>query len=249
MGMGLLLAFQWGSNLIKDQDTFALSIALTAVFGLGAGIGTLRQAIARLAGLGMLLGVAAASTRALVQLLTEPLREAGGYGAGLGVEVVAHVLLLAAGCVAAVALARSGDVHLHSQALRARSSRLIALLGVVGTVALIVVDRRILNLGGEWYWSFVPIWFTVLAPLVPGAAAVALPRRFGTWLLAGWTAGASAVVADYFIWNARQVSQGNYDIGGAAVLFFAVTLLGLLVAAVLHARHEQLATPPPVPPS
>jgi hypothetical protein len=213
------------------------------VFGLGAGIGTLRQATARLAGLGMLVGVAAASTRALVQLLTEPLRAADGYGAGFVVEVVAHVVLLVAGCVAGVALARSGDVQLQPQALRTRSSRLIALLGAAGAVALIVVDRRILNLGTEWYWSFVPIWLTVLALLVPAAAAVALPRRFGTWLLAGWIAGAGAVVADYLIWNARQVSQGNYDIGRTALLFFAVTLLGLLVAAVLHTRDEKAATP------
>jgi hypothetical protein len=196
----------------------------------------------------MLLGVAAASTRALVQLLTEPLREAGGYGAGFGVEVVAHFVLLAAGCVAAVALARSGDVQLRPQALRTRPSQLIAVLGVVGTVALIVVDRRILSLGSEWYWSFVPIWLTVLALLVPAAAAVALPRRFGAWLLGGWIAGASAVVIEYLIWNARQVSQGHYDIGRTALLFFAGTLLGLLVAALLHARNEQLVTPPPVAP-
>jgi hypothetical protein len=238
MGFGLLLAFQWDSNLIEDQDTFALGIALTAVFGLGAGIGTLRAATARLAGPGMLVGVAAASTRALVQLLTEPLREAGGYGAGLVVEVGAHVVLLVAGCVAAVALARSGAVQLHAQALRTRSSQLITLLAVAGTVALLVVDRRILNLDTEWYWSFVPIWLTVLALLVPAVAAVALPRRFGTWLLAGWIAGASAVVIDYLIWIAGQVSQGKYDIGRTALLFFAVTLVGLLVAAVLHARDD-----------
>jgi hypothetical protein len=242
MVFGLLLPFQWSSTLIKDQDTFALGIALTAVFGLGAGIGTLRRATARLAGPGKLLGVTAASTRALVQLLTEQLRDAGGYGAGFWVEVGAHVVLLAAGCVAGVALARSGDVRLDPQALRTRSSQLIALLGVAGTVALLVVDRRVLDLGAEWYWSISPIWLTVLAPLVPAAAAVALPRRFGAWLLAGWIAGAGAVVADYSIWNARQISEGNYDVGRTALLFFATTLLGLLVAAVLHARDEQAAT-------
>ena len=247
MGFGLLLPFQWSSNLIEDQDTFALCMALTAVFGLVAGIGTLRQATAPLAGPGMLLGVAAASTRALVQLLTEQLRNSGGYGAGFGVEVGAHVVLLAAGCVAGVALARAGDVHLHKQALRTRSSQLIALLGVAGTVALLVVDRRILNLGSEWYWSISTIWLTVLALLVPAAAAVALPRRFGTWLLVGWIAGAGAAVADYSIYNAREVSEGDYDIGRTALLFFAVTLLGLLVAAVLHARDEQAATPRPEP--
>ncbi|HEX8931241.1 MAG TPA: hypothetical protein VGA45_20200, partial [Actinomycetota bacterium] len=206
MGFGLLLPFQWSSNLIDDQDTLALGFALTAAFGLGAGIGILRQATARLAGPGLLIGVAAASTRALVQLLTEQLRDAGGYGAGFWVEVGAHVVLLAAGCVAVVALARSGDVRLDPQALRTRSSQLIVLLGVAGTVALLVVDRRILNLGAEWYWSISTIWLTVLALLVPPAAAIALPRRFGTWLLAGWIAGAGAVVADYSIWNARQVS-------------------------------------------
>ena len=242
MLFGLLLPFQWSSTLIKDQDTFALGMALTAVFGLGAGIGTLRQATARLAGPGMLLGVTAASTRALVQLLTEQLRDAGGYGAGFWVEVGAHVVLLAAGCVAVVALARSGDVRLDPQALRTRSSQLMALLGVAGTVALLVVDRRVLDLGAEWYWSISTIWLTVLAPLVPAAAAVALPRRFGAWLLAGWIAGAGAVVADYSIWNAREISEGNYDIGRTALLFFATTLLGLLVAAVLHARDEQAAT-------
>ena len=243
MGFGLLLPFQWSSNLIKDQDTFALGLALTAAFGLGAGIGILRQATTRLAGPGMLLGVAAASTRALVQLLTEQLRDAGGYGVGFWVEVGAHLVLLAAGCGAGVALARSGDVRLDPQALRTRSSQLILLLGVAGTVALLVVDRRILNLGAEWYWSISTIWLTVLALLVPAAAAVAQPRRFGTWLLAGWIVGAGAVVADYAIWNAREISEGDYDIGRTALLVFAATLLGLLVAAVLHARDEQAPTP------
>ena len=87
----------------------------------------------------------------------------------------------------------------------------------------------------------------MLALLVPVAAAVALPRRFGTWLLVGWIAGAGAAVADYSIYNARQVSEGDYDIGRPALLFFAVTLLGLLVAAVLHARGEQAAAPRPEP--
>jgi hypothetical protein len=245
MGLGVLLPFQWDSPLFDDQDTFALGIVLTAVLGLGAGIGTLVPATRRLVGPALLLGVAAASTRSLVQLLTEQLREAGGYGAGYGVELAAHLILLAGAGVAGVALARSGEVRLRPPPRRLGLPQAIVLLGIAGTVALVVVDRRILNLGSEWYWSITTIWLTVLALLVPVAAAVAVPRRFATWLLVGWVGGAGAVFADYYVWTAREVSEGDYDIGRTALLVFAVTLLGLLVAAVLHARAEQAPTVPP----
>jgi Caspase domain len=245
MGLGLPLSFQWDAPLFDDQDTFALSIVLTAVLGLGAGIATLLPETRRLVGPAMLLGVAAASTRALVQLLTEQLRDSGEYGAGYGVEIAAHLILLAGACVAGVALARSGEVQLRPPPRTLGLPQAIVLLGVAGTVALVVVDRRILNMGSEWYWEITPIWLTVLAFLVPAAAAVAVPRRFGTWLLVGWVGGAGAVFADYYVWTAREISEGDYDIGRTALLVFAVTLLGLLVAAVLHARGEQAPTVPP----
>jgi hypothetical protein len=243
--LGLPLSFQWDAPLFDDQDTFALSIVLTAVLGLGAGIATLLPETRRLVGPAMLLGVAAASTRALVQLLTEQLRDSGGYGAGYGVEIAAHLILLAGACVAGVALARSGEVQLRPPPRTLGLPQAIVLLGVAGTVALVVVDRRILNMGSEWYWEITPIWLTVLAFLVPAAAAVAVPRRFGTWLLVGWVGGAGAVFADYYVWTAREISEGAYDIGRTALLVFAVTLLGLLVAAVLHARGERAPTVPP----
>jgi Caspase domain len=246
MGFGLLLPYQWDSPLLDDQDTFALGIVLTAVLGLGAGIGTLLPATRRLVGPAMLLGVAAASTRGLVQLLTEQLRDSGGYGAGYGVEIAAHLVLLAGACVAGVALARSGEVQLRPPPRKLGLPQAIVLLGIAGTVALVVVDRRVLELGSAWYWEITPIWLTVLAFLVPAAAAVAAPRRFGTWLLVGWVGGAGAVFAEYYVWTTRQISEGDYDIGRSALLVFAVTLLGLLVAAVLHARGEQAPTVPPV---
>jgi hypothetical protein len=239
MGNGLLLPYQWGANLIDDQGTFALGIALAAALGLAAGTCTLLPATRELIGPGLLIGVAAASTRGLVQLLTEQLRDSDAYGAGYWVELAAHVLLVAAGCVAAVAVARSGEVHLRRRALRDRVPQLIVALGVAGTVALGVVDRRILNLGDMWYWEVTPIWLTILALLLPATAAVALPRRFGTWLLAGWVGGAGAVVVDYYLWTAKEIAEGDYDIGLGAELFFAGTLAGLLLAAVLHARGEE----------
>jgi hypothetical protein len=239
MGNGLLLPYQWDANLIDDQGTFALGIALAAVLGLAAGTCTLLAATRELIGPGLLIGVAAASTRGLVQLLTEQLRDSGGYGAGYWVELAGHVLLIAGGCVAAVAVVRSGEVRLRRRALRDRLSQLIVALGVAGTVALGMVDRQVLNLGDTWYWEVTPIWLTILALLLPVTAAVALPRRFGAWLLAGWVGGAGAVVVDYYLWTAKEVAEGDYDIGLGAQLFFAATLAGLLLAAVLHARGEE----------
>jgi hypothetical protein len=240
MGVGLLLPFQWSTRLPGDQDTFALSIMLTAVLGLVAGGCTLLPAVERLAGAGILVGVAAASTRSLVQLLTEQLREADGYETGYWVEVLGHVALVAAGCVAGIALARSGQVRLRGEALSRRLPQLIVALGVAGMVALVVVDQRILAQGVEWFWAVTTIWLTLLALLLPATAAVALPRRFGAWLLVGWVGGAGAVVVDYYLWTAREVGEGDYDIGLGAELFFAVTLIGLLVAAVFHARGEEV---------
>jgi hypothetical protein len=244
MGAGLLFPFQWGEGLFDDQDTFALSILLTAVLGLVAGGSTLLPAAERLVAAGLLVGVAAASTRGLVQLLTEQLRESGGYEAGYWVQVAGHLLLAAGGGVAGVALARSGRVRLRGEALSRWLPQLILALGIAGTAALLVVDRRILDLGSAWYWVITTIWLTVLALLLPVTAAVALPRRFGAWLLGGWVGGAGAVVVDYYLWTAREVSEGDYDIGRSAELVFAVTLLGLLVAAVVHARGEDAPAAP-----
>jgi caspase domain-containing protein len=242
MGLGPLMPFQWDAALYDDQDTFALGLALTAALGLGAGICTLLPDTRWLVGPAALLGVAAASTRGLLQLVTEQLRDSGGYGAGYWVEIAGHLVLLAGACVAGVALVRSGGVQLRPQPGRTGMGQAIVLLGIAGAGALLVVDRRILDLGEPWYWVITTIWLTVLALLVPAAAALALPRRFGAWLLAGWIGGAGAVFADYYLWTAREVSAGEYDIGRIPLLAFAVTLLGLLVVAVLHARGEQAPT-------
>ncbi len=82
-------------------------------------------------------------------------------------------------------------------------------------------------------WSLAPAEFlTVTAIVVPVCAAMAVPRRFGVSLLAGWI-GAAAFVVLYYL-----VAQGDWYIGGPIVVF-SFTLLGLAVVAAPFARAAQ----------
>ena len=77
------------------------------------------------------------------------------------------------------------------------------------------------------------IWATVMALVVPACAAVAVPRRFGVALLAGWIAGAAAFFRFHYLWD-RYQEGGN--IGSNPIITFGLTLLALLVVTILFAR-------------
>jgi hypothetical protein len=181
----------------------------------------------------------AASTWGLVAL-TSALWGQDGFEGGLWVELAAHVVLVLAGCLAGRALTRAAEVRLVRRAPQGDLPWLVALLGVIGAVALcfqtliMVQSSNGLNMFGEVVierWRVAPsIWATFLALVVPWCAALAAPRRFGVALLGGWIGGGAAFFVYYFSVLARL------EFGSIPVSIFGLTLLVLLVVTVLFAR-------------
>jgi len=213
-------------------------VVIVAAVVLGAGVCLLMPGTRWLAGAGLLLGVAAASTRGLVTLLTYAAEFGGGLGNGYRVELVAHLLLVVAACLAMVALVRSGRYRLEIGIPRGGRSRLMVLLGAAGSLALLLHVLRLSDIEPKAYWIAPAVWLTVVALVVPAVAAVATPRRFGAFLLAGWVGGAAALFAAYLAFVDEKLNNDGLDIGRTPILLFGSTLVALLVVAVLEARAE-----------
>jgi hypothetical protein len=236
--VGLFLAFQWGEPLADIQRSEALYVVTVAAVVLGAGVCLLVPGTRWLVGSGLLLGVAAASTKGLVTLVTYAAEYGGGLGDGYRVELVAHLLLVVAACLVVVALVRSGRYRLEIGVPRRGRSRLVVLLGAAGSLALVLHVQRLSEIGPKAYWIAPSVWLTVVALVVPAVAAVATPRRFGAFLLAGWVGGAAALFVAYLSFADEKLSNDGFDIGRTPILLFGVILVALLVVAVLEARAE-----------
>ena len=104
--LGLSMGFQWDELLADMLPSEALYVVIVAAVVLGAGVCLLVPGTRWLAGAGLLLGVAAASTKGLVTLVTYAAEFGGGLGDGYRVELVAHLLLVVAACLVVVALVR-----------------------------------------------------------------------------------------------------------------------------------------------
>jgi hypothetical protein len=236
--LGLSMGFQWDQLLADVLPSEALYVVIAAAVVLGAGVCLLVPGTRWSAGAGLLLGVAAASTKGLVTLVTYAAEYGGGLGDGYQVELVAHLLLVVAACLVVVALVRSGRYRLEIGVPRHGRSRLVVLLGAAGSLALLLHVLRLSEIGPKAYWIAPSVWLTVVALVVPAVAAVATPRRFGAFLLAGWVGGAAALFAAYLAFADEKLNNDGLDIGGTPILLFGVTLVALLVVTVLEARAE-----------
>ena len=112
------------------------------------------------------------------------------------------------------------------------------LLGAAGSLALLLQVLRLSEIGPKAYWIAPSVWLSVVALVVPAVAAVATPRRFGAFLLAGWVGGAAALFAAYLAFADEKLNNDGLDIGLTPILLFGSTLVALLVVAVLEARAE-----------
>ncbi len=242
--VGLFPAYIYTASLWQGRaDTaemrwYALYLLTMATPILGAGACTLIPRTRRLIGPGLLLGITAASTWSLVYLASDRLRYKDVPGIlrdGWWVELVAHLLLVLAACLAGLALVRTAEVRLVRRPPRSEVAWLVALLGAAGALALLFHDRNLWNPSwppNRWY-AAPSIWMTIMAAVVPACAAVAVPRRFGVGLLAGWIAGGAGFFGFYYTWD-RYQEGGN--IGRNPIITFGLTLLALLVVTVLFAR-------------
>jgi hypothetical protein len=239
--LGLFRAYIYTDSLWQGRSGlahmrwYALYLVAIATLTLVVGACTLIPFTRRLIGPGLLLGVVAASTWSLLFLVSDRLRYKDILGGGWWIELVAHLALVLAACLAGLVLARTGAVRLMRRPPRRELAWLIVLLGCVGALALIFHDWYL------WYpwwhpdrWYVVPsIWMTVMAAAVPACAALAVPRRLGVALLAGWIAGAAVFFGFQYVWDSRQYGA---PIGSSPIITFGFTLLALLVVTVLFTR-------------
>jgi hypothetical protein len=240
---GLFPNYEWTDSLWMgrtdrpDMKWYALYVLILAAVTLVAGICTLIPRTRHLIGPGLLLGIAAASIFGLLFLISDRLRYGGDtyFGGGWWFQLVAHLALVLAACLAGLALVGTNEVRLMRPTPQGELAWLVALLGAAGALALLFHDRNLWHPSGlpnRWY--VVPsIWMTVMAFVVPACAAVAVPRRFGIALLAGWIGGAAALFSFDYLWDRYQES-GTIDT--SPIIAFGFTLLALVVMAVLFAR-------------
>jgi TIR domain len=239
--VGLFPAYEWTDSLWMgridriDMRWYALYALIVAILALGAGACTLIPRTRRLIGPGLLLGVVAASTWGLLYLITDRMLYKGILGDGWWLELVAHLALVLAACVAGLALARTGEVRLVRRAPQGELAWLVALLGAASALALIFHDQNLWHI--NWppsHWLVVSsIWATVMALVVPVCAAVAVPRQFGVALLAGWIGGGAALFRFHYVWTRYQYGGQT---GSNPIITFGFMLLALLIVAVLFAR-------------
>jgi hypothetical protein len=202
-----------------------------------ASILTVRLRMNSLRGPGLLLGAGASAS---VRMLENPLHDyyigADDVGIGYWLDIVAHVFVVFAACVAALSLTRSGDVRFRLHRPDHVTPRLIVFLGLVGGGAFFYQFVDILQFDdfarSVPFFRVALIWGTVLVVAVPMFATMATPRRFGVALLAGWIWGAAALVVNYYLFIEDVLPYA----GTSFLLVFAGTLLVLLFTIIPFSR-------------
>jgi hypothetical protein len=202
----------WGRPDVIHMRWYALHAVILATLAVGAGACTLIPRTRRFIGPGLLLGVVAASTWGLLFLVSDRLRNNRvSFGDGWRLELIAHLVLVLAAGLAGLALARTAEVRLVRRPPQGELAWLVVLLGGVGALALFLHDQNLWRTFIVWRpdrWYVVPsIWMTVMALVVPACAAVAVPRRFGVALLAGWIGGAAAFFLFHYLWDSSRGAE------------------------------------------
>jgi len=238
--VGLFGRYEWTDSLWTgrggepEMRWFVMYALILAALVVGAGACTLLPRTRRLIGPGLLLGIVAASTWGLLYLPSNRIHLSGisPFDGGWWYELVAHLVLIAAACLAGFTLVRTADVRLTRPRPQSPLPWLVALLGGAGALALLFHDKKLWYVDSQFRWYAVPsTWVTVLALVVPACAAVAVPRRFGVALLAGWIAGGADLFGVLYLWDRYKENYGT-----TAIITFGFTLLALVAVTVLFAR-------------
>jgi hypothetical protein len=226
--------FQRDNGLTSYWPAYALIVAVLAI---GAGVRTLVPGNGQLIGPGALISIVAAAGWGLLFLIND-MNRVYGIASGYWLLLVAHLVLLLAAGVTVPALVLAAGVRfapLPSSWL----GWLVALLGVASAVSLLVYAQKLSTTGFAWSGdaSLAPwAWVTLMAVVLPVAAAVAAPRHFAVALLAGWIGGGLALFLYGYYFQTSLGCHGCVD-NRPPLVAFGSALLALVVAAVLLARE------------
>ena len=244
LAVAALFPIYWADFRLGDLTADTWNILILAALVGGAGIGILDPRTRRLVGPGLLLGAAADLPSGLVFKFTVDPSGYGALGPGYWLLFCGQVIGIVAACLAGVSLARAGTVRLAPRVPRGALPWIVALAGAVGAVALLsqaagqpyLPGRGKLFDPGE---DLAPlVWSSTMALVVPVCAVLALPRRFGAALLAGWTGCALAILA----------YSTNFQTFTMPTLVFGLTVLGLAAAIVPFARAAPSSQAEPAAP-
>jgi hypothetical protein len=223
--ISLFPVYVGGFRLLDAASNTWSTVIHTATAAI-AGVLLLAPSTRRLIGPGFILGGAAtALSPVLGGIALETSRYYGAPGGGLWLDLAGGAVLELAAAIAMVAAVRSGSVRLdrHPGPL----SWLVALTAAIGSVALYLDQQN-----AEWFVAEVHtgavVWTSIVALGVPAVAAMTLPHRFASAVLAGWLGTGLAVLA----FNSL-----------AGVEVFATTLVVLAAAALLLLRAERRLHP------
>jgi hypothetical protein len=208
----------------------ASEVIIRACVALGAGVCIFVPRTRWLIGPGLLLGgLATVPSWAAYDLIV-----AHAYphaAAGLWLHLLGMAAWLLACCLVLLSLAQAREVRLRRQLPEGVIAWLVTLAGAAGAVALLLQvegAHAIPGRGGQGFMrsqDLAPlIWAAAMALVVPAAAALALPRRFGVALLAGWICDGASMVA-FYIWSPVSV--------------FGFTLFALVILIIPFASVAQ----------
>lgn len=207
----------------EDPQILHLYVIVVSALAFAAGGYTLLPRMRKLIGLGILLGTAAASVWGLAyiadELSVEQFRNDMNFEAGAWIELVGHLILVLAACVAVVALRRYPAARLAPR-LPQNTLEWIVII-IVGVHA---VTLSIISLSSYYEIPYFVMWgvTAVLAFVIPACAA---SRQFGLSLLAGWIVGSLAIF-----------STNSYYLIVTGIL--QLILLALLVTALILSQTE-----------
>ncbi|HEX6234544.1 MAG TPA: caspase family protein [Jiangellaceae bacterium] len=215
---------------ISDWPDVRILVLLSAVVAFTGGVLMFVPRTRSLFGPGFVLGAATVAAYGIVAniavvLFAEPYEVNGAFW----LITLGALLLITAGVAALLSVRH--DVRVGSTP----HGRLQWLIGVIGVLIALVLVFRAVNYGAaqSGHIATPSVVMALLAVAVLWLAAGAVPRVFGTALLAGWLAGGIALVLHY-----DTLDEQLYDAGadsGPTVLF-ALLLFGLLVATIFFAR-------------
>jgi len=233
MVLVVFLPFEYDSPLREKLPELLWYQVLVGLLALAAGVLTLVSRTTRWLGPGLVLAGAATSTWGVPSLIGDWVdRDGDGFNYGFVLALIAQLLVVAAGCLAAAGLVHHDGVHLGRLSRQDKLGWVITGLGFVGSLVLLSQAKDI----GEatvWYGAQTA-WAALLALVLPAGAVLVRPRRLGGSILAGWVGSAFGITAAWWAALGKDTSTPKID-------FFFLTLLALGATTAAWTRQPTAA--------
>lgn len=238
MTLALFLPFQWDTQAMDKAPSLAWYLLLMGGMALAGGVCSLFPRTRQWVGPGLLVGIAATSTWGLAYLIGFFADSNGsGFNLGFQLEVVAQLLFITAGLIAAVRLARLDEVHIRSLSRHDRIKWLIVVLGAVGALLMFLTA---IDVGpSDAGTGALTAWLGFLSIVLPASAILLRPRRLGVPVMAGWLASGLALT----ISTGVLIDAMGRDI--TKIDAFLLSLLALAIATVVWSRQKTDTTTTP----